>query len=197
MYRYERSGALSGLSRVRCMTLNDAHIFCTPGSDQGRVLQRDAARRAHLSRSRHHAIQLSPLAARSGKQGEVRRQRRDVGARRARAARGPRLARPTLPREPAATPPSTDQSSISSSPTSWATRRPTPPSRSTSTCPASSTSYYTAADGKQHRPVMIHRAIVSTMERMVSYLIEHYAGNFPALARARAGRPRPHRRTSQ
>ena len=38
---------------------------------------------------------------------------------------------------------------------------------------------YTAADGKQHRPVMIHRAIISTMERMVSYLIEHYAGNFP------------------
>src|ERR1035438_296051 len=30
MYRYERSGALSGLSRVRCMTLNDAHIFCPP-----------------------------------------------------------------------------------------------------------------------------------------------------------------------
>jgi threonyl-tRNA synthetase len=38
---------------------------------------------------------------------------------------------------------------------------------------------YTAADGKQHRPVMIHRAIISTMERMVSYLIEHYAGAFP------------------
>ncbi|MBV8705985.1 MAG: threonine--tRNA ligase, partial [Acidobacteriaceae bacterium] len=30
MYRYERSGVLSGLSRVRAMTLNDAHIFCTP-----------------------------------------------------------------------------------------------------------------------------------------------------------------------
>ena len=30
MYRYERSGVLSGLSRVRSMTLNDAHIFCTP-----------------------------------------------------------------------------------------------------------------------------------------------------------------------
>jgi len=38
---------------------------------------------------------------------------------------------------------------------------------------------YTAADGQQHRPVMIHRAIVSTMERMVSYLIELYAGAFP------------------
>ena len=38
---------------------------------------------------------------------------------------------------------------------------------------------YTAADGKLHRPVMIHRAIISTMERMVAYLIEHYAGAFP------------------
>jgi threonyl-tRNA synthetase len=38
---------------------------------------------------------------------------------------------------------------------------------------------YVAPDGKRHRPVMIHRAIVSTMERMVSYLIELYAGAFP------------------
>src|SRR5215470_10226487 len=38
---------------------------------------------------------------------------------------------------------------------------------------------YIAADGKEHRPVMMHRAIVSTMERMVSYLIELYAGAFP------------------
>jgi threonyl-tRNA synthetase len=39
--------------------------------------------------------------------------------------------------------------------------------------------HYVAADGKEHRPVMIHRAIVSTMERMISYLIELYAGAFP------------------
>src|SRR5262249_30041727 len=38
---------------------------------------------------------------------------------------------------------------------------------------------YVGADGKMHRPVMIHRAIISTMERMVSYLIELYAGAFP------------------
>jgi threonyl-tRNA synthetase len=38
---------------------------------------------------------------------------------------------------------------------------------------------YIAADGKEHRPVIIHRAIISTMERMVSYLIELYAGAFP------------------
>jgi threonyl-tRNA synthetase len=38
---------------------------------------------------------------------------------------------------------------------------------------------YIAADGQAHRPVMIHRAIVSTMERMISYLIELYGGAFP------------------
>jgi threonyl-tRNA synthetase len=38
---------------------------------------------------------------------------------------------------------------------------------------------YVGADGKPHRPVIIHRAIVSTMERMVSYLIELYGGAFP------------------
>jgi len=38
---------------------------------------------------------------------------------------------------------------------------------------------YIGADGKEHRPVMIHRGVISTMERMVSYLIELYAGAFP------------------
>jgi threonyl-tRNA synthetase len=38
---------------------------------------------------------------------------------------------------------------------------------------------YIGADNKEHRPVIIHRAIVSTMERMISYLIELYAGAFP------------------
>jgi threonyl-tRNA synthetase len=38
---------------------------------------------------------------------------------------------------------------------------------------------YIGSDGQQHRPVMIHRAIISTMERMVSYLIELYGGAFP------------------
>jgi threonyl-tRNA synthetase len=38
---------------------------------------------------------------------------------------------------------------------------------------------YVGADGQEHRPVMIHRAIISTMERMVSYLIELYGGAFP------------------
>ncbi|WP_125567582.1 threonine--tRNA ligase [Companilactobacillus insicii] len=38
---------------------------------------------------------------------------------------------------------------------------------------------YTGSDGEEHRPVMIHRGIVSTMERFIAYLIEMYKGAFP------------------
>jgi threonyl-tRNA synthetase len=38
---------------------------------------------------------------------------------------------------------------------------------------------YVGADGKEHRPVMIHRAIFGSVERFLGILIEHYAGNFP------------------
>ena len=39
---------------------------------------------------------------------------------------------------------------------------------------------YTGDDNERHRPVMIHRAILGTIERFVGVLIEHYAGAFPA-----------------
>lgn len=38
---------------------------------------------------------------------------------------------------------------------------------------------YVAADGKKHRPVMIHRVILGSIERFIGILIEHYAGAFP------------------
>ena len=38
---------------------------------------------------------------------------------------------------------------------------------------------YVGADGEEHRPVMIHRGIVSTMERFTAYLTEMYKGAFP------------------
>jgi len=38
---------------------------------------------------------------------------------------------------------------------------------------------YVGEDGKEHRPVMLHRAIMGTLERFIGILTEHYAGNFP------------------
>ena len=57
---------------------------------------------------------------------------------------------------------------------------------------------YVGADGHRHRPVMIHRALLGSIERFMAVLIEHYAGAFPLwLRRCRPGccrsarRPRP------
>jgi threonyl-tRNA synthetase len=38
---------------------------------------------------------------------------------------------------------------------------------------------YIGEDGKKHRPVMLHRAILGSLERFIGMLIEHYAGKFP------------------
>ncbi len=38
---------------------------------------------------------------------------------------------------------------------------------------------YVGADGEKHRPVMVHRVILGSIERFIGVLIEHYAGNFP------------------
>jgi threonyl-tRNA synthetase len=38
---------------------------------------------------------------------------------------------------------------------------------------------FTGSDGEKHRPVMVHRVILGSIERFIGVLIEHYAGNFP------------------
>ena len=38
---------------------------------------------------------------------------------------------------------------------------------------------YTATDGQEHQPIMIHRALMGSLERFIGVLIEHYAGAFP------------------
>ena len=54
--------------------------------------------------------------------------------------------------------------------------------------PAALRSEYVGADNAEHRPVVIHRAIFGSFERFIALLIEHYAGAFPAVAGAGAGR---------
>ena len=46
---------------------------------------------------------------------------------------------------------------------------------------------YVGEDNAVHRPVVIHRAVCGSLERFIAILIEHYAGAFPALARAITG----------
>jgi threonyl-tRNA synthetase len=178
MYRYERSGVLSGLSRVRCMTLNDAHIFCTPDqikeefSNVMRLVEqvyrhlgitqysyrlslRDPAKREKYV-DNDEMWMLGERVLREALDSLGLPYRESVGDA---AFYGPKL--------------DIQLADVMGHEETYSTIQVD------FHLPNQFGLYYTAADGKQHRPVMIHRAIVSTMERMVSYLIEHYAGAFP------------------
>jgi threonyl-tRNA synthetase len=178
MYRYERSGVLSGLSRVRSMTLNDAHIFCTPEQIKEEFsgvmrLVEQAYRDLGITQYRYRLSLGDP--ANKDKYvnndemwalGErVLREAMDslglpyIEARGEAAFYGPKL--------------DIQLADVMGHEETYSTIQVD------FHLPNQFGLGYVAADGKEHRPVIIHRAIVSTMERMVSYLIELYAGAFP------------------
>ena len=178
MYRYERSGALSGLSRVRCMTLNDAHIFCTPDQikeefSKVMMLVEQAYRDLGITQYRYR-LSLRDKADKEkyvdndamwelGEQ--VLREAMDslglpyVEAKGEAAFYGPKL--------------DIQLADVMGHEETYSTIQVD------FHLPNQFALNYVGADGKEHRPVMIHRAVVSTMERMIAYLIELYAGAFP------------------
>jgi threonyl-tRNA synthetase len=178
MYRYERSGALSGLSRVRCMTLNDAHIFCTP--DQ---IKEEFTKVMHLVEQAYKDLGITKyryrlsLGDRKNKEKYVDNPPMwDLGERVLREAMDS-LGLPYIvaPGEAAFYGPKLDiqLADVMGHEETYSTIQVD------FHLPSQFGLKYIAPDGKEHRPVMIHRAIVSTMERMTSYLIELYAGAFP------------------
>ena len=178
MYRYERSGALSGLSRVRCMTLNDAHIFCSPDQikeEFSNVMK--LVERAYRDLGiRRYSYRLS-LRDPANKEKYVDNDEMwTLGERMLREA----LDSLGLPYreskgDAAFYGPKLDiqLADVMGHEETYSTVQVD------FHLPSQFELKYTGADGNFHRPVMIHRAIVSTMERMVSYLIELYAGAFP------------------
>src|SRR5580704_201190 len=187
MYRYERSGALSGLSRVRCMTLNDAHIFCLPEQikeEFSNVMRLVEAVYKDLGITQYR-YRLS-LRDKENKEKYVdndamwehgEQELRDamnalglpfVEAKGEAAFYGPKL--------------DIQLADVMGHEETYSTIQ------LDFHLPSQFGLKYTAADGTQPRPVMIHRGVISTMERMVSYLIELYAGAFPMwLAPIQAG----------
>jgi len=178
MYRYERSGVLSGLSRVRSMTLNDAHIFCTPDqikeefSGVMRLVER-AYKDLGITQYRYRLSLHDPANKEKyvnnpemWELGErVLREAMDsLGLRYEEAIGEAAFYGPKLDIQLA---------DVMGHEETYSTIQ------IDFHLPSQFDLSYVAPDGKRHRPVMIHRAIVSTMERMVSYLIELYAGAFP------------------
>ena len=178
MYRYEQSGVLSGLSRVRCMTLNDAHIFCTPDQvkdEFSKVMQMVELAYKDLGITQY-SYRLS-LRDKANKEKYVDNDEMwEMGERVLREA----MDSLGLPYrvgigEAAFYGPKVDIQlvDVMGHEETYSTVQ------IDFHLPNQFGLEYVAPDGKKHRPVMIHRAIVSTMERMVSYLIELYGGAFP------------------
>jgi threonyl-tRNA synthetase len=178
MYRYERSGALSGLSRVRCMTLNDAHIFCTP--DQ---IKEEFTKVMQLVEQAYRDLGITQYRYRLSLHDDVKKEKYvdnppmwELGERVLREAMDSLgLAYVEAPGEAAFYGPKLDiqLADVMGHEETYSTIQVD------FHLPNQFGLKYVAPDGKEHRPVMIHRAIVSTMERMISYLIELYAGAFP------------------
>src|SRR6185437_2106327 len=178
MYRYERSGVLSGLSRVRAMTLNDAHSVCTPEQikEEFSGLMKLVERAYRDLGITQYSYRLS-LGDRSNKEkyvdndemwelGErVLREAMDSLGLKYKEARG----------EAAFYGPKVDiqLADVMGHEETYSTIQVD------FHLPSQFGLEYTGADGNKHRPVMIHRGVISTMELMTSYLIELYAGAFP------------------
>src|SRR5882757_4329894 len=178
MYRYERSGVLSGLSRVRSMTLNDAHIFCTPEQIKAEftaVMQLVEAAYRDLGITQY-SYRLS-LGDRANTEKYVANPEMWTLAERVLREAMDSLGLPykEAPGEAAFYGPKLDiqLADVMGHEETYSTIQ------IDFHLPERFDLSYIAADGQPHRPVMIHRAIVSTMERMISYLIELYGGAFP------------------
>ncbi|MFB6467735.1 threonine--tRNA ligase [Cytobacillus sp. Hz8] len=178
MHRYEMSGALSGLQRVRGMTLNDSHIFVRP--DQ---IKDEFKRVVNLILEVYKDFNLTDYSFRLSyrdpedtekyydddamwekAQSMLKEAMDDMGldyyeADGEAAFYGPKLdvqVKTALGRDETL---STVQLDF--------------------LLPERFDLSYVGEDGKPHRPVVIHRGVVSTMERFVAFLIEEYKGAFP------------------
>ncbi|WP_172368888.1 threonine--tRNA ligase [Sporosarcina jiandibaonis] len=178
MHRYEMSGALSGLQRVRGMTLNDAHLFVRP--DQ---IQDEFKKVVQLIIDVYKDFNITDYSFRvSYRDPEDTEKYFDDDAMWERAQAMLKEAMDELnveyievEGEAAFYGPKLDvqvKTAIGMEETLSTVQLDfLLPERFDLT--------YIGEDGKQHRPVVIHRGVVGTMERFVAYLIEEYKGAFP------------------
>ncbi len=176
-WRYERSGTLSGMNRVRAFALNDAHIFCTPdqlmdevkgsielalyfskvlGIDESsyRLSARDNVKEKWLGTEEQWQLAQAALSEALESMG----QSYEIGVGEA-AFYGPKIDFQVKDAHRREFTNSTVQVDFQ--------------------LPERFELEYVAEDGSRRRPVMVHRGAAGAMERLFSYLIERYMGAFP------------------
>ena len=174
VHRHEASGVLHGLMRVRHITQDDAHIFCTEEQIEEEVVQC-----LRFGFDLYRAVRLRAAPGALDAPGAADRQRRDVGPRRGGARRRARLPRGSQyelnPGDGAFYGPKIDLHMTDSLGRSWQLGTV----QLDYSMPERFDLIYTGADNAEHRPVMIHRALLGSFERFIGILIEHYGGELP------------------
>ena len=187
VYRYERSGTMHGLLRVRGFTQDDAHIFCTPGQIEDEVVACIDFAEAVLRTFgfREFKVELSTWDPndRAHYAGSDENWTLAVGSlQRALDRKG--IAYKTIPGEAAFYGPKIDIKLVDVLGRLWQLSTV----QFDFNLPARFELEYVGEDGERHQPVMVHRALFGSVERFFGVLIEHYAGAFPLwLAPVQAG----------
>ncbi len=178
MHRYEMSGALSGLQRVRGMTLNDAHIFVRP--DQ---IKDEFKRVVNLILEVYKDFDITDYSFRLSyrdPQDTEKYYDDDEMWEKAQA-----MLKETMDELELDYFEADGEAAFYGPKLDVQVRTALGKDETLSTVqldfllPERFELSYVGEDGKQHRPVVIHRGVVSTMERFVAFLIEEYKGAFP------------------
>jgi threonyl-tRNA synthetase len=172
--RYEREGVLHGLLRVRAFTQDDAHVYCTLDQVTDEVDSICTAIDELYERFGFDDVRVE-LSTRPDKSigTDEQWQRAEHALREALARQGREY--DVSPGEGTFYGPKIDFHITDALGRSW----------QCGTCqldfqmPERFELAYTGADNSEHRPVMIHRALLGSMERFAGILIEHYGGRFP------------------
>lgn len=174
VYRFERSGVLHGLTRVRGFTQDDAHIFCTPEQVEGEISQclelcLGILRRFELTDFKAFVATQPPKIVGHQKDWDQAITALKKGVETARidyeidegggVFYGPKIDLKVKDALGRFWQLSTIQFDFN--------------------LPERFQIGYQASDGKTHRPFMVHRALLGSFERFFGILLEHYAGAFP------------------
>ncbi len=173
VYRFERSGVLLGLNRVRGFTVDDAHLFCTPEQLQG-----EFERTVDEARSLMSAFGFSEIRYVLSTRPVEERVETDAVAEQAmrNALELEELAFDVDEGGGAFYGPKVDINVQDALGRWWQLGTV----QVDFILPARFDLKYRAPDGQDRRPVMIHRALAGSLERLFGILVEHYGGAFPA-----------------
>ncbi len=178
VYRYERSGVMHGLMRVRGFTQDDAHIFCMPSQVKQEVVAcldfaLDVLKTFGFDQ---FVVELSTWdGGASGKYAGSAEEWKMAEDALFSALKERQIEAKVMPDEAAFYGPKIDVKLVDAIGRPWQLSTV----QFDFNLPRRFDLEYIGEDGKAHQPVMVHRALWGSVERFFGVLIEHYAGAFP------------------